>query len=62
MNEKMQYLNVVKSATSEEQKKELLKKGFVPVKSGGAGQRGQKKEQKTQQAEKEQTGDGGENG
>ncbi len=32
MREMMQYLNVVKAATSEEQKKELIKKGFVPVK------------------------------
>ena len=33
MKEMMQKLNVVKYATSEEQKEALMKKGFVPVKS-----------------------------
>lgn len=33
MREMMQKLNVVKYAASEEQKKELLNKGFLPVKS-----------------------------
>lgn len=32
MREMMQKLNVVKYAASEEQKKELLAKGFLPVK------------------------------
>lgn len=33
MREMMQKLNVVKYTTSEEQKKELINKGFLPVKS-----------------------------
>ncbi len=35
MREMMQRLNVVKCATSEAQKAELLKKGFVPIGSAG---------------------------
>lgn len=42
MREMMQYLNVVKAATSEEQKKELMKKGFVPVKDKKTGSQNKK--------------------
>lgn len=36
MREMMQKLNIVKYAMSEEEKKKLMKKGFVPVESASA--------------------------
>lgn len=36
MREMMQKLNIVKYAMSEEEKKKLMKKGFVPVENAGS--------------------------